>query len=211
IERSLEASLARLGLDRVDVALVHDPDNHYEQAREGAFPALRKLRAAGVIGAIGAGMNQSEMLERFVRETDVDCVLVAGRYSLLDDRATVSLLPACAEHGVGVLVGGVFNSGILARPEPGAYFDYRPANTRLLSRAQKLREVVRAHGVSLAAAAIQFPARDERVTTVAVGARSAAEVQQDIGHFTTLIPDALWSDLQSSGLLGWRDLPTGDA
>jgi D-threo-aldose 1-dehydrogenase len=211
VERSLEASLARMGLDRVDVVLVHDPDNYYEQALYGAFPALHKLRAAGVIGAVGAGMNQSEMLERFVRDADIDCVLVAGRYTMLDDRAAASLLPACAERGVGVVVGGVFNSGILARPVPGAHFDYRPANTAELSRAQKLREVVMAHGVSLAAAAIQYPRRDKRVTAIAVGARSAAEVREDIAHYTTPIPDALWSDLQSSGLLGWRGFPTGDA
>jgi D-threo-aldose 1-dehydrogenase len=204
IKRSLEASLARMGLDRVDVALIHDPDEHWEQALDGAYPALHELRASGAIGAIGAGMNQSEMLERFVRETDIDCVLVAGRYSLLDDRAARSLLPACAAHGVGVIIGGVFNSGILAAPGAGARFDYRPASADLLSRVEKLREIAAASGVPLPAVAIQYPRRDQRVTTIAVGARSAAEVREDVAHFATVIPDALWSDLQASGLLGWR-------
>ena len=134
VRRSLEESLTRLGLERVDVALIHDPDEHYLQALEGAYPTLHELRASGVIGAIGVGMNQTEVLERFVRETDIDCVLVAGRYSLLDDRAAASLLPACAERGVGVIIGGVFNSGILADAEVGTHFDYKPANPELLDR-----------------------------------------------------------------------------
>ncbi len=204
VHRSLEESLIRLGLERVDVALIHDPDEHYREALEGAYPALHHLRASGVVGAIGAGMNQTAMLERFVRETDIDCVLVAGRYSLLDDRAAASLLPICAERGVGVIIGGVFNSGILAEAGVGSYFDYKPASPQLLDRARRLREMTTPYGVPLPAAALQYPLRDPRVTTVAVGARSRAEVLDDVAYFTTPIPDALWSDLERSGLLGWE-------
>lgn len=202
VRRSLEGSLTRLGLERVDVALIHDPDEHYLQALEGAYPTLHELRASGVIGAIGVGMNQTEVLERFVRETDIDCVLVAGRYSLLDDRAAASLLPACAERGVGVIIGGVFNSGILADAEVGTHFDYKPANPELLDRA--LREITMAHGVPLPAAALQYPGRDPRVTTIAVGACSRTEVQDDVSCFMKPIPEQVWSNLEASGLLGWR-------
>lgn len=204
VRRSLEESLSRLGLERVDVVLIHDPDDHYRQALEGAYPALHELRAAGVIGAIGVGMNQAKVLESFVRETDIDCVLVAGRYSLLDDRAAASLLPACAEHGVGVIVGGVFNSGILADAEVGTHFDYKPANPELLDRARALREITMVHGVPLRAAALQYPGRDPRVTTIAVGARSRAEVQDDVNCFMRPIPQEVWSNLEASGLLGWK-------
>jgi D-threo-aldose 1-dehydrogenase len=202
--RSLEESLTRMGMDRVDVALIHDPDDHYPEALEGTYPALHELRAAGVIGAIGAGMNQVEMLERFVRETDIDCVLIAGRYTLLDDRAATSLLPACGERGVGVVIGGVFNSGILAEPGVGAHFNYQPASAELVARARKIRDITESHGVPLPAAAIQYPLRDPRVTTIAVGARSGAEAREDVAYFTRPIPEGLWSDLDASGLLGWR-------
>jgi D-threo-aldose 1-dehydrogenase len=112
--RSLEQSLERLGLDRVDIALVHDPDNHYDDAIAGAFPALERLRDEGVVRAIGAGMNQTEMLCRFAREADPDCFLVAGRYTLLDRSAADELLPLCEQRGIAVIAGGVFNSGVLA-------------------------------------------------------------------------------------------------
>ena len=126
VRRSLEESLERLGLDRVDVALVHDPDNHEREAAEQALPALDELRDQGVVRAIGAGMNQAEMLTRFVRELDLDLVLMAGRYSLLDQGALAELLPACVERGVAVVIGGVFNSGLLA-DLARATFDYAPA------------------------------------------------------------------------------------
>ena len=141
VRRSLEASLDRLGLDRVDIALIHDPDAHGEQALREAYPALARLRAEGVVRAIGVGMNQTEMLTRFVRETDIDVVLVAGRYTLLDQCAADTLLPAALERGVSVIAGGVFNSGVLAAPTPGATYDYAAAPGSLISRALRLQEI----------------------------------------------------------------------
>ncbi|HEV8649125.1 MAG TPA: aldo/keto reductase [Actinomycetes bacterium] len=201
VRRSLGESLERLGLDRVDVVYLHDPDEHEHQAREQAFPALAELRDQGVVRAIGAGMNQPGMLSRFVRDLDLDVVLVAGRYSLLDQRALAELLPACAARGVAVVVGGVFNSGLLADPRPGATFDYAPAPAELVARAVRLGEVCAGHGVPLRAAALAFPFGHPAVTSVLVGARSAAEVADAVAMYAWPVPGELWADLVAAGLL----------
>src|SRR6266480_2755138 len=154
--RSLEASLERLGLDRVDIALVHDPDDHYEEALAGAYRALARLRDEGVVRAIGVGMNQTELLCRFARDADPDCFLVAGRYSLLDRSAADELLPLCEERGIAVIAGGVFNSGVLA---DGDTYDYSPAPPAVLERATELRAICARRDVPLAAAALQFASR----------------------------------------------------
>jgi D-threo-aldose 1-dehydrogenase len=193
--RSLESSLKRLGLDRVDIVHVHDPDDHAEEALGGAFPALRKLREEKVIGAIGCGMNHSALLTRFVREADLDVVLIAGRYTLLDQSATDELLPECLDRGVDVIAAGVFNSGVLADPRPGAYFDYAPAPRDIIGRAEAMARTCEQHGTSLAAAAMQFPARHPAVSTVLVGMRTADEVARNAAAFNTAIPDALWGEL----------------
>src|SRR6266704_4597234 len=156
VMRSFEESLERLGLDRIDVLHIHDPDDHYDEALSGAYRALDDLRRQGVIGAVGAGMNQAEMLTRFAKEADFDCFLLAGRYTLLDQVALKELLPTCLERGVAIIAGGVFNSGILADPRPGAHYNYQAAPQELIDRAQKLRAVCERHGVPLRAAAIQF-------------------------------------------------------
>ncbi|SEF84656.1 D-threo-aldose 1-dehydrogenase [Nonomuraea solani] len=194
---SLVGSLERTGLDAFDLLLIHDPDDHWEQAVRYAYPALERLRAQGGVRAIGVGMNQAAMPARFVRETDVDCVMVAGRYSLLDRTAGDELLPLCAERGVGVLVAGVFNGGILADPTPGAHYDYRPASEPVLKRARAMAELCEAHGVPLAAAALRFPLRHPAVTGVVVGARSPEEVAEDMTLAATTIPDALWAELEA--------------
>jgi len=201
VRRSLEESLERLGLDRVDILLLHDPDDHEREAFEQAFPALIGLRDQGVVTAIGAGMNQAEMLTRFVRDLDIDVVLVAGRYSLLDQRALAELLPTCAARGTAVVVGGVFNSGLLADPRPGATFDYAPAPPELVDRAARLAEVCARHGTPLRAAALAFPFGHPAVTSVLVGARSAAEVQDAVACFEWPVPGELWADLVATGLL----------
>jgi D-threo-aldose 1-dehydrogenase len=201
VRRSLEESLERLGLDRVDILLLHDPDDHEREAYEQAFPALIELRDQGVVTAIGAGMNQAEMLTRFVRDLDIDVVLVAGRYSLLDQRALAELLPTCAARGTAVVVGGVFNSGLLADPRPGATFDYAPAPPELVDRAARLAEVCARHGTPLRAAALAFPFGHPAVTSVLVGARSAAEVQDAVACFEWPVPGELWADLVATGLL----------
>jgi D-threo-aldose 1-dehydrogenase len=201
VRRSLAESLDRLGLDRVEVALVHDPDHHERAASEHALPALAELRDQGVVKAVGAGMNQAEMLTRFVRGHDLDLVLMAGRYSLLDQRALVELLPACLERGVAVVIGGVFNSGLLADPRPGATFDYGPAPAELVERAGRLQAVCARHGVPLRAAALAFPFGHPAVASVLVGARTAAEVQDAVALVDRGVPAALWAELVAAGLL----------
>ncbi|HLI00156.1 MAG TPA: aldo/keto reductase [Acidimicrobiales bacterium] len=203
VRRSLEESLERMGLDRVDVALIHDPDDHFTEARQEAYPALEALRADGVVRAIGLGMNQTEMLERFVRETDIDCVLVAGRYSLIDDRAADGLLPAAAERSVAVLVAGVFNSGILATPGPGATFNYEPAAADLVARAQAIAALAADYDVPLPQLAIQWPLRHPAVTSAVVGMRAPAEVAANLRYLSLPVPEELWERLAASGLLGW--------
>ncbi|WP_311932231.1 aldo/keto reductase [Microbispora sp. H11081] len=194
--RSLDDSLRRTGLDRFDLVLIHDPDDHWEQAAGQAYPALAELRDQGVIGAIGAGMNQAEMLTRFVRETDMDAVLVAGRYTLLDRSSAAELLPECARRGVAVIAGGVFNSGVLAG---GTTYDYASAPPEVLKRARELSRICAAYGVPLPAAALRFPHRHPAVSTVLVGARSAEEVREDVDLAATPIPDALWQELDDAG------------
>ncbi|MFD9429564.1 aldo/keto reductase [Streptomyces sp. NPDC060002] len=201
VRRTLEASLERLGLDRADVVYLHDPDDHAEQAFREGYPALEKLRSEGVVGAIGAGMNQAEMLTRFVRDTDVDVVLCAGRYTLLDQRARAELLPAAVERGVSVVVGGAFNSGLLADPRPGATFDYARAPAELLVRARRMRETADRHGITLRAAALAFCAAHPAVASVLVGTRSAAEVRDCAEQFATPVPAAFWQELRDTGLL----------
>jgi D-threo-aldose 1-dehydrogenase len=198
VRRSLEASLERLGLDRVDVALIHDPDEYGEQAFREAYPALEKLRAQGLVRAIGAGMNQAEMLTRFVADTDVDVVLVAGRYTLLDRSAADALLPAAERRGVSVIAGGVFNSGVLASPAQGSTYDYHAAPAELVSRARVLEQVCANFGVPLRAAAARFPLGHPAVASVLIGTRNAAEISDAIRLRALDIPDALWHALATA-------------
>jgi D-threo-aldose 1-dehydrogenase len=195
VRRSLAASLGRLGLDRVDVALIHDPDDHGEQALREAYPALERLRAEGCVRAIGVGMNHARMLTRFVADTDVDVVLVAGRYTLLDQSAAVTLLPAALDRGVAVMAAGVFNSGVLAGPEAGATYDYQAAPGPVMERARQLAAVCRRFGVPLRAAAARFPLGHPAVVSVLIGARSAAEITDAIRLRQTEIPPGLWAAL----------------
>ena len=197
ILRSFEASLDRLGLDRVDTLLLHDPDDHEDQARAEALPALIELRESGAVTSIGAGMNQAAMLARFVADFDLDRVLVAGRWSLLDRSAGEVLLPLCAERGVEVLVGGVFNSGLLADPEGGATFDYGRAPQPMVEAAQAMAEAARRRGVSLLAPALQFPARHPAVGVVLVGVRSAEEMAANAEAYTAEVPAGLWAELEA--------------
>ena len=201
VRRSLDESLARLGVDRVDIALIHDPDNHWEAAIDGAYPALARLREEGVVKAIGAGMNQWEMLARFVRETDIDVVLVAGRYTLLDQSAFGELLPLCLERGVGVLVGGVMNSGVLVNPAPGSRFDYVPAPPEIVDRAGRLREACDRHGVPLRAAAAQFPLAHPAVASLVAGVRNVTQLDEYPALLGERIPAALWDELCDDGLI----------
>lgn len=201
VRRSHQESLRRLGLDRIDILHLHDPDDHFDQALGEAFPALADMRRQGVIHAAGAGMNQPEMPARFAEAADFDCFLLAGRYTLLDQSGLVELLPLCERKGISIIAGGVFNSGVLADPRPGATYAYAPASSDVLERARRLQQVCAAHGVPLAAAAIQFPLGHPAVASVVVGARSVRELEEDVALFRHPIPGALWDDLKANGLL----------
>lgn len=193
--RSIDASLQRLGLDRLDVVLVHDPEDHMRQALTEAIPALAKLREEGVVGAIGAGMNVVEPLRRFV-DAGVDTVMVAGRWTLLD-RSGADLLAACSAHGVAVLAAGPFNSGLLAQPCPpdDGTFDYDTAPADLVRRAHALAQACTDVGTTLPAAALQFPLRHPAVAYVVAGMRSLREVQLAAAGLREDIPDTLWPEL----------------
>ena len=203
VRRSLSSSLERLGLDRVDVVLLHDPDDHWRQAVEEAYPALHELRAAGVVGAIGAGMKQSQMLSDLVRELDLDVVLVAGRYTLLDQSAQDVLLPLCVQRGVSVIIGGVFNSGLLAHadPRPDATFDYAPAPAGWVARARAIAAVCTRHGVTLPQAAVAFSGGHPAVASLVLGMRSPGDVAADVALATSPVPADLWHELMAEGLL----------
>ena len=201
--QSLEQSLERLGTDQIDVALLHDPDDHWRPAVEEALPALVDLRDQGVVGAIGVGMNQSAMLTWFVQETDVDLVMVAGRYTLLDQGALTDLLPAAEARGVSVVAAGVFNSGLLAtpRPDPGARYDYAAAPGEIVTRAERIAQVCERHGTDLPTAAVHFPLTHPSVASVVVGVQDADQMRANADRFAAGVPDGLWDDLVEDGLL----------
>jgi D-threo-aldose 1-dehydrogenase len=206
ILRSVGDSLTRMGVDRVDVLFLHDAEDHFEAALRDGYPALAELRGQGVVGAIGAGMYHTAMLTRLVQETDVDVVMLAGRYTLLDHRALDDLLPACGERGVSVLAASIFNSGLLATPRPvvGARFDYAPASPELLRRAHRIADICEAHGVTLPQAAMAFPLRHPVVAGIVVGMRSAEEARRNVESFGVDVPAQVWADLRREGLLDER-------
>jgi D-threo-aldose 1-dehydrogenase len=200
--RSFEESLARLGVDRIDIVHVHDPDDAHDAALSGAHRALLELRDQGVIGAVGAGMNTWQALLALAREAHFDCFLLAGRYTLLDQSALPELLPECAAQGIAVLAGGVYNSGILADPEVSEpRFDYQPAAGEVVQRARRIGAVCRNHGVPLRAAALQFPSAHPAVASVVVGARSPHEAAENARLLACAIPADLWAELKDDGLL----------
>jgi D-threo-aldose 1-dehydrogenase len=203
ILRSFEATLERTGLDRIDILYLHDPDDHLEQALGEGIQTLVELREQGVVGAVGAGMNQSAGLAALIRAADVDLVMLAGRYTLLDQGAADELLPLATERGVGVVIAGVYNSGLLGtpRPAPGAKFEYEEASAELVARANAIADVCERHGVSLPEAALAFPLLSPAVLSVVVGARDAGQVASNVERYSHDVPAELWSDLRSSNLL----------
>jgi D-threo-aldose 1-dehydrogenase len=210
VMRSVEESLERLGLDRVDILLVHDPDRHFDAAVAGAFRALERLRGEGTVRAIGAGMNQCEMLQRFAEIVPVDCFLLAGRYTLLDQSAIDSLFPFCRAKDIGILLGGIYNSGILAAPKPGATFNYEAADPALVVRAQEFDALARAHGTELKAAAIQFGLAHPAVTCIVQGARNASEVAENVAMAGLSVPASFWRAVRERKLLDPRTPLPGD-
>jgi D-threo-aldose 1-dehydrogenase len=198
VRRSLEDSLQRLGASRVDVVYVHDADEHVDEAISGAIPELIRMRDEGTIGAVGVGMNQWQAPLRMVRETDLDVVMLAGRWTLLD-RSGQPLLDECAARGVAVVAAAPYNSGLLAQAEPpdDAYFDYAPAGPELVARARTLAGVCAQHGVTLPDAAIQFPLRHPAVVSVVTGMRSGEEVDAALARSATAVPAAAWAELDA--------------
>ena len=195
--RSLESSLGRLGVNRVDIVYVHDPDEHVDQAVAEAIPALAGLRDQGVIGAVGVGMNQWQALLRLVRETSLDAVMLAGRWTLLD-RSGEPLLDECEERGVAVVAAAPYNSGLLAGDSPSAHahFNYGRPGPGILARARTLAGICQRHGTHLPAAALQFPLRHPAVTSVVTGMRTASEVQSAIHGLAEPVPRAAWAELE---------------
>ena len=209
--RSVEDSLTRLGLARIDIALVHDVDpyNHgdaYPQRRrevlDGALPALRQLQAEGVVGAVGIGVNDPAVCLDILRLAELDCILLAGRYTLLDGSAAETLLPECLRCGIDIIVGAPFNTGILARGSVhGARYHHRAADPDIVARVVAIEAICERHGVALPAAALRFPLRHPAVVSVLPGPRSAAQVREIAVHAAAVIPDAFWHDLGVAGLL----------
>jgi D-threo-aldose 1-dehydrogenase len=203
ILRSLYGSLERLGVDRLDIVYLHDPDDYIATALETGYPTLVELRKEGVVRAIGAGMNDAALLARLVRETDIDVVMLAGRYTLLEQESLDDLLPLCVERGVDVVAAGVFNSGLLAQPHPGpgAKYNYTDAPVELVQRAQTIATVCERHGTSLPAAALAFPLAHSAVVSVCVGARSAAQIERNVALYAEPIASDLWEELKAERLL----------
>lgn len=200
VRRSLEESLSRLGLDRVDQLLIHDPEEHMGQALAEAVPELERMRAEGLTTGIGVGVNHVGTALRFVREAPIDQVLIAGRYSLLDRRAEAELLPECARRGIRVLVAGVLNSGILADPLRQGTFDYVAADPEVIARARAMETACAAYGVPLRAAAMQFPRRHPAVHAVVLGSGTRGEIQDSLTMLEIPVPEELWTELEGGAL-----------
>jgi D-threo-aldose 1-dehydrogenase len=203
IIRSLEESLERLGLDAIDIVYLHDPDEHQREIYDTAYPALEELREQGVVSAIGAGMNQTQMLTNFARITDMDVFMLAGRYTLLEQPALNELLPICQERGIAIVAAGVFNSGLLSRPTPAddAKYNYLEAPKELLDRARRIAEICERHGTSLPAAALAFPLGHPSVASVCVGARSPEQIVNNVDSYRSGVPNAVWEELKERDLL----------
>ena len=199
--RSLESSLQRLNTDYVDILHIHDPDNHQREALETAFPALAELRSQGVIKAIGSGMNQWQVLEHFARKADFDVFLLAGRYTLLE-QTSLDFLQLCQAKGIGIFLGGVYNSGILASDlQAGAKYNYADAPAPIMVKARAIKALCDQYGVPLNVAALQFARAHPAVTALVVGAVSPAEVKTNLHSLGVAVPAALWQDLQVQGLI----------
>ena len=203
ILRSVEDSLQRTGLDRFDILYLHDPDDHFEQASTEGIAALIELREQGVVSAVGAGMNHSAPLAELIRRADIDIVMCAGRFTLLDDEALADLLPLAAARGVSVVAAAVYNSGLLGRPRPApdARFDYAPAPAALIERANRIADVCERHGVTLPDAAIGYVLRHPAVVSVVLGARGDSQVRSNVERATTPIPDDVWRELADADLI----------
>jgi D-threo-aldose 1-dehydrogenase len=200
VRESLEGSLERMGIDSVDILFIHGPDNHYGPAIDEAYPALAELRDDGVVKAIGAGMNQWEMELRFAQEGEFDCFLLANRYTLLEQGAVTKFLPYCEENDISVIIGGPYNSGVLANPREGRY-EYRAAPAKIVDKALRLKEICYKHGVPLRAAALQFVLAHPAVASVIPGTKSPEHQEDNFRMSNYPIPADLWGELRDEGLI----------
>jgi D-threo-aldose 1-dehydrogenase len=219
VMRSLEFSLERLGLDRIDIVYAHDvdvfthgskeaSDARIREFMEGGYRALRKLRDEGAVTAIGAGINEWQVAETLARAGDFDVFLLAGRYTLLEQEALTSFLPLCVEKGIGVVVGGPYNSGILAiGAKAGARYNYAPAPKEILERVKRIETICKAHGVKIAEAALRFPLSHPAIVSVIPGGQKPSEVKKNAQILGVKVPAALWRELKAEGLLR-ADAPT---
>lgn len=210
VRKSIESSLERLGLDRIDILLCHDIDKWthgddqpgiYDAAAKGALPALHRLREEGTVQAIGLGVNESAVCTRVMREFDPDCFLLAGRFTLLEQEPLDEMLPLCLKKNVSVIIGGPYNSGLLANADRRrATYDYKPAPDDLWEKAQRIREVCTSHEIDMRVAALQYPLRHRAVASVIPGMWSLNEVEMNLDFLQSYIPNSLWSDLAQAGL-----------
>lgn len=197
IKRSFEESLDRLGVDHIDSVLIHDAENYMEQAIDEAYPVLDEYRRQGVIKAVGIGMTRCAESIRFINECDLNIVLIAGRYTLLDQEAEQELFPLALKRNVSIIAAGVFNSGVLANPNPGAHFDYAPATDKVITRARGIASYLKALDIPLTAAALQFPLQHPAVTAILIGARNVIELRSNIEDFDRELPADIWKDICS--------------
>ncbi|OKH63291.1 aldo/keto reductase [Mycolicibacterium sp.] len=217
VMRAVEQSMQRMLTDRFDVLFIHDCDRYthgaaqpdlFRQAIVSAFPALESLRDQGVVKAIGFGVNETDVMAEAVKATDSDLCLLAGRYTLLEQEPLDALLPICEERGIGLILGGVYNSGVLATgPVPGARFNYGPAPRGVLEKAARIDEICRRHRVALPAVALQFAYAHPAVASICIGARNADQQQRNADLFDSAVPQELWDDLRSAHLIR-DDAPT---
>jgi len=201
IKRSLAESLKRLGVDHIDIALMHDSENHIPEAINIAYPVLADLKRQGIIKAVGIGINLCDVAIEIMKNVDLDIVLLAGRYTLLDQSAQNKLLPYALERKVDITIGGVFNSGVLADPKPGATFEYLPASDEIIAKAQAIGAFLSERGIPLTAAALQFPLRHPAVTSVLTGSRNSRELLANMADFDLELPEDIWNQLEDAGLI----------
>ena len=201
IKRSLDESLKRLGVDHIDIALMHEAENYIPQAINTAYPVLADLKRQGIIKAVGIGINFCDAAIEIMKSVDLDIVLLAGRYTLLDQSAQNKLLPYALERKVDITIGGVFNSGVLADPKPGATFEYLPASDEIIKKAQDIGAFLKKLGIPLTAAALQFPLRHPAVTSVLTGSRNSRELLANMTDFDLELPEDIWNQLEDAGLI----------
>jgi len=213
VMRSVDDSLQRLGTHRIDILLIHDvdrwthgsqeaSDRRMKEVLEGGYKAMVKLRESGAVGAIGAGLNESDTCQKLAERSDLDCFLLAGRYTLLEQESLQTFLPLCVKRNIGIFLGGPYNTGILASGAvPGAMYDYAPAKPEILERVRKLEAVCQRHKVTLASAALQFPLAHPAVASVIPGAKTAAEVKRNIATIEAPIPKDFWAKLKREKLI----------